>query len=113
MSGQLVRALTTASLTTALTPRGRTPALMAAPPPSGGPGVTAGVPRRTESAAMDQLRHSTETSPLLPALMEAIPSKQTFQINYKEGRPLAVLGNWIAWSIRKEINTTILTPSFF
>merc|ERR1719350_1731927 len=74
MSGQLVRVLTTASLTTALTPRGRTPALMAAPPPSGGPGGTAGVPRRTESAAIIQLRHSTETSPLLPALMEATPS---------------------------------------
>merc|ERR1719312_1517192 len=71
---QLVRALTTASLTTARTSRGLTPALMAAPLPSGGPGATAGVPRRTESAAMDQPRHLTETSPLLPALMEAIPS---------------------------------------
>ena len=104
MSGQLVRVLTTASLTTALTPRGRTPALMAAPPPSGGPGVTAGVPRRTESAVMDQLRHSTETSPLLPALMEAIPSKKTFHICRQGRSPSSSLGNS---QMEKELNTTI------
>merc|ERR1711971_1089098 len=65
--------LTTASLTTALMTRGPTLALMAAPPALAGPEAR-GVPRRRESAAMDQLRHLTGTSPLPPALMEASPS---------------------------------------
>merc|ERR1712137_1367076 len=60
--------------TTALMAQSPTPALMAAPPPSGDPGAMAGAPRRTESAAMDQLRPLTVTSPPLPALMEANPS---------------------------------------
>merc|ERR1719154_313555 len=67
------RVLTTASLTTALMARGRTPALMAAPPALADPEAR-GVPRRRGSAAMDQLRHLTGTSPLPPARMEASPS---------------------------------------
>merc|ERR1712154_542130 len=63
----------TVSLITALMMGGLTPVLMAAPP------VLADleardVPRRRESAAMDQLRHLMGTSPLHPALMEANPS---------------------------------------
>merc|ERR1719264_2431494 len=67
------RVLTTASLTTVLMTRGQTPALTAAPPALADPEAR-GVPRRRESAAMDQLRHLTWTSPLPPALMEASPS---------------------------------------
>ena len=89
ISGQLLHVPTTVSPTTALMPEGPTPALMAAPRPSGDPGAPAGVPRRTESAAMDQLRPLTGTSPLLPALMEANPSKNS-KIYCNEGRPLKV-----------------------
>merc|ERR1719341_1648856 len=67
------RVLTTASLTTALMTRGPTPVRMAAPPALADPEAR-GVPRRRESAAMDQLRHLTGTSPLPPARMEASPS---------------------------------------
>ena len=70
------RVLTTASLTTALMARGQTPALMAAPPALADPEAR-GVPRRRESAAMDQLRHLTGTSPLPPARMAASPSRIT------------------------------------
>ena len=89
ISGQLLHVPTTVSPTTALMPEGPTPALMAAPPPLGGLGALAGVPRKTESAAMDQLRPLTGTSPLLPALMEANPSKNS-KIYCNEGRPLKV-----------------------
>ena len=70
------RVLTTASLTTALMMRGQTPALMAAPPALADPEAR-GVPRRRESAAMDQLRPLTGTSPLPPARMAASPSRIT------------------------------------
>ena len=88
--GQPLRVLMAASPgTTALMAINPTPALMAAPPPSGDPGAMAGAPRRTESAAMDQLRPLTGTSPLLPALMEANPSKNS-NIYCNEGSPLKV-----------------------
>ena len=84
--GQPLHVLMAASPgTTALMAENPTPALMAAPPPSGDLGAMAGVPRRTESAAMDQLRPLTGTSPLLPALMEANPSMNS-KIHFKEGR---------------------------
>merc|ERR1739838_518300 len=67
------RVLTTASLTTALITRGQTPARMAAPPALADPEAR-GVPRRRGSAAMDQLRHLTGTSPHPPVRMEASPS---------------------------------------
>ena len=75
-SGPPSRVLITASLTTALMTGGLTPALMAAPPALADPEAR-DVPRRRESAAMDQLRHLTGTSPLHPALMEASPGKMT------------------------------------
>ena len=89
ISGQLLHVPTTVSPTTALMPGDPTPALMAAPRPSGDPGAPAGVPRRTESAAMDQLRPLTGTFPLLPALMEANPSKKS-KIHFQEDRPRKV-----------------------
>ena len=87
--GPLLHVPTTASPTTALITGGPTPALMAAPRPLGDLGVQAGVPRRTESAAMDQLRPLTGTSPLLPALTEANPSKKS-KIHFQEDRPRKV-----------------------
>merc|ERR1712020_638789 len=95
---QLLHVPTTVSPTTALITEGPTPAQMAAPPPLGGLGAPAVVPRKTESAAMDQFRPLTGTSPLLPALMEANPSKNS-KIYCNEGRPLS-LG--LGLSVRKE-----------
>merc|ERR1711862_385338 len=62
----------TVSLITVLMTGGLTPALMAAPPALADLEAR-DVPRRRESAVMDQLRHLTGTSPLHPALMEASP----------------------------------------
>ena len=76
-SGPQSHVLTTVSLTTALMMGDLTPALMAAPPALAALEAR-DVPRRRESAAMDQLRHLTGTSPLHPALMAANPSKMTF-----------------------------------